>query len=55
MYYRIQFNYVTLVSLSFWEFLRPPSLCLFLNILPINPLAPEFSFKFEHILYIKCE
>ena len=21
----------------------------------INPLAPEFSFKFEHILYIKCE
>ena len=21
----------------------------------INPLAPEFSFKFEHTLYIKCE
>ena len=20
-----------------------------------NPLAPEFSFKFEHTLYIKCE
>jgi hypothetical protein len=20
-----------------------------------NPLAPEFSFKFQHILYIKCE
>ena len=21
----------------------------------INPLAPEFSFKFEHTMYIKCE
>jgi hypothetical protein len=21
----------------------------------INPLAPEFSFKFEHTLYLKCE
>ena len=21
----------------------------------INPLGPEFSFKFEHTLYIKCE
>ena len=20
-----------------------------------NPLAPEFSLKFEHILYLKCE
>ena len=22
---------------------------------PFNPLAPEFSLKFQHILYIKCE
>jgi hypothetical protein len=25
------------------------------NKLKFNPLAPEFSFKFKHTLYIKCE
>ena len=30
---------------------KPPGI---LNSL-FNPLAPEFSFKFQHILYLKCE
>ena len=30
-------------------------LFLYLTIVPFNLQAPEFSFKFQHILYLKCE